>query len=48
MKKNPVNGCAYNFLVDYRVFGIIDITNILKYLMKTWYKITFKLMGKSY
>ena len=34
-KKTVLNGCAYNFFVDYRVFDIIDITNILKYLMKT-------------
>ena len=34
-KKTVLNGCVYNFFVDYRAFDIIDITNILKYLMKT-------------
>ena len=33
-KKTGLNGCVYNFSVDYKAFDISDITNIHKYLMK--------------
>ena len=33
-KKTGLNGCVYNFSVDYRAFDISDIMNIHKYLMK--------------
>ena len=46
-KKTGLNGCLYNFFVDYRAFDFIDFTNIHTYLMKTWYKIMFKLI-RSY
>ena len=34
-KKTALNGCVYNFFVDNRASDIIDITNILKFLLKT-------------
>ena len=33
-KKTRLNGCVYDFYVDYRTFDISDITDIHKYLMK--------------
>ena len=33
-KKTGLNGCVYNFSVDYRVFDNSNITNMYKYLMK--------------
>ena len=36
-KKTELNGCVNNFSVDYQVFDISDIANILKYLIeKRW------------
>ena len=34
MKKTALNGCVYNFSVDYKAFNSDDITNIHQYLMK--------------
>ena len=34
MKKTRLNGCVYNFSVDYKTFDTSDITDIHKYLMK--------------
>ena len=38
MKQTGLNGCAYDFSVDYKAFDISDITNIhyifYQYLMK--------------
>ena len=34
MKKTRLNGCAYNFSVDYKTFDTSDIIDIHKYLMK--------------
>ena len=34
MKKTGLNGCVYNFSVDYRVFDNNNIIDIHKYLMK--------------
>ena len=33
MKKTGLNGCVYNFPVDYRAFDISNIIDIHKYLM---------------
>ena len=32
-KKTGLNGCVFDFCVDYKAFDISDITNIHKYLM---------------
>ena len=34
MRKTGLNGCMYNFAVDYKAFDISDISNIHEYLMK--------------
>ena len=34
MKKTRLNGCVYNFSVDYGAFDISDIIKIHKYLMR--------------
>ena len=34
MKKPGLNGCVYEFSVDYRAFYTSDIDNIHKYLLK--------------
>ena len=34
INKAGLNGCVYNFPVDYRAFGSSDIIDIQKYLMK--------------
>ena len=34
MKKPGLNGCVYDFSVDYRTFDTSNIINIYKYLMK--------------
>ena len=34
MKKTGLNGCVYDFSVDYKTFDTSDITNIHKYLMR--------------
>ena len=34
MKKTGLNGCVFNFSVDYRAFDTNNIINIHKYLMK--------------
>ena len=34
MKKTGLNGCVYNFSVDYKTFDTSDIIDIHKYLMK--------------
>ena len=33
-KQTELNGCVYDFSVNYKAFDISDITNIHKYLMK--------------
>ena len=33
-KKAGLNGYVYDFSVDYNIIDLIDIINILKYLMK--------------
>ena len=33
-KKTRLNGCVYDFSVNYKAFDISDITDIHKYLMK--------------
>ena len=33
-KKTGLNGCVYNFFVDYRAFDTSNIIDINKYLMK--------------
>ena len=33
-KKTGLNGCVYDFSVDYKTFDTSDIINIHKYLMK--------------
>ena len=41
-KKTGLNRCVYIFSVDCRTFGIRDITNIHRYLVKkTSYKLMF-------
>ena len=37
MKKAGLNGCVYNFSVDYKTFDTSNIVNIHKYLMKKHY-----------
>ena len=34
-KKTGLNGCVYDFAVDYRPFNTTNITDIRKYLMIT-------------
>ena len=34
MKKTGLNGCVYNFSVDYKTFDTSDKIDIHKYLMK--------------
>ena len=34
MKKTRLNGCVYNFSVDYKTFDTSDIIDIHKYIMK--------------
>ena len=34
-KKTELNGCVYNFSVDYKPFDTRNIIDIHKYLMKT-------------
>ena len=34
MKKTGLNGCAYDFSLDYRAFDTSNIIDIKKYLMK--------------
>ena len=34
MKKTGLNGCVYDFSVDYRAFDTSNIIDIHKYLMK--------------
>ena len=34
IKKTGLNGCVYDFSVDYKTFDTYDIINIYKYLMK--------------
>ena len=34
MKKTGLNGCMYNFSVDYRAFDTSNIIDSYKYLMK--------------
>ena len=34
MKKTGLNGCVYNFSINYRTFNISNIIDIHKYLMK--------------
>ena len=34
MKKTGLNGCVYEFSVDYRAFDATNIINIYKYFMK--------------
>ena len=36
MKKARLNGCLYDFSVDYKAFHISHITNIYKYLIKKY------------
>ena len=48
-KKAELNGCAYDFSVDYRDFDTNNIINIHKYLMKKKnYKILFGLTKKMF
>ena len=34
MKKTGLNGCVYDFSVDYKIFDTSDIIDIHKYFMK--------------
>ena len=34
MEKTGLNGCVYNFVVDYRAFDTSNIIDIHKHLMK--------------
>ena len=35
MKKTGLNGCVYDFSVDFKAFDISDFNNIHKYLIKS-------------